>query len=277
MRRGLTLTELLVAIAVIALLVGLLFPVFVSMRSKGRQFVCASNLRQIAAAVHLYVRDYDGIPPSHPFGWPYPLSFYLRMSLPFPEAHLPMTRTRQLIPTGVFQCPEQPYRQPDPLCPFGWEMYPTLSYGINRVYTDACTCCVDPRLTSKLFIRPLPGTINICGPFSQDWDWPIDATNTVLIVDRSWEDCSPISHMIGKLAPLPFPFHGRCYPPGPPVDEDYLFGRSTEWFKRAFGSPHQGGTNTAFVDGHVKWMLPDKLNERTSTGLLKWWISFKIP
>ncbi len=275
MRRGLTLTELLVAIAVIALLVGLLFPVFVSMRSKGRQFVCASNLRQIAAAVHLYVRDYDGIPPSHPFGWPYPLSFYLRMSLPFPEAHLPMTRTRQLIPTGVFQCPEQPYRQPDPLCPFGWYEFPTISYSINGVYNDICTCTHLGLSVAKI----PPGTINICGPFAQDWDWPIDTTNTVLILDRSisWESCT-FRPAIGKWAPLPLLVKGQCYPPGgPPVDEDYLFGVPTEWFKRAFGSPHQGGTNTAFVDGHVKWMLPDKLNERTSTGLLKWWISFKIP
>jgi prepilin-type N-terminal cleavage/methylation domain-containing protein/prepilin-type processing-associated H-X9-DG protein len=58
-KRGFTLIELLVVIAILALLAGLLFPVFAQAREDGRKSVCQSNLRQIGAAYHMYVADYD--------------------------------------------------------------------------------------------------------------------------------------------------------------------------------------------------------------------------
>jgi prepilin-type N-terminal cleavage/methylation domain-containing protein len=57
--RGFTLIELLVVIAIIAVLAAILFPVFAEAREKGRQTVCISNQRQLAAAVHLYLNDHD--------------------------------------------------------------------------------------------------------------------------------------------------------------------------------------------------------------------------
>lgn len=57
--RGFTLVELLVVIAVIALLAALLFPVFAQARAKARQTVCTSNLRQIGLALEQYATDYD--------------------------------------------------------------------------------------------------------------------------------------------------------------------------------------------------------------------------
>jgi len=57
---GFTLIELLVVIGIIALLAGLLFPVFASVRGKARQATCQSNLRQIGMALQMYASDYDG-------------------------------------------------------------------------------------------------------------------------------------------------------------------------------------------------------------------------
>src|SRR5713101_6996390 len=54
-----TLIELLVAIAIIALLAAILFPVFARAREKARQAACLSNLKQIAAAVLMYIQDND--------------------------------------------------------------------------------------------------------------------------------------------------------------------------------------------------------------------------
>jgi len=53
------LVELLVVIAVIAILAALIFPVFAQVREKGRQSACLSNLKQIGAATQMYMQDYD--------------------------------------------------------------------------------------------------------------------------------------------------------------------------------------------------------------------------
>jgi len=58
-RRGFTLIELLVVIAIIAILAAILFPVFARAREKARQASCASNIKQLALAWHMYAQDYD--------------------------------------------------------------------------------------------------------------------------------------------------------------------------------------------------------------------------
>ncbi len=56
-RRGLTLIELLVCIAVIAVLLGILLPTLTRARSVANRSLCASNLRQIGIGWALYVQD----------------------------------------------------------------------------------------------------------------------------------------------------------------------------------------------------------------------------
>ncbi|MDM7462000.1 MAG: prepilin-type N-terminal cleavage/methylation domain-containing protein, partial [bacterium] len=58
-RNGFTLIEVLVVIAIIAILAAILFPVFAQAREKARQTQCMSNLRQSATAVLMYVQDAD--------------------------------------------------------------------------------------------------------------------------------------------------------------------------------------------------------------------------
>lgn len=57
MIRGFTLIELLVVIAIIAILAGILFPVFARARESARKSRCLSNLRQIHAAALMYSQD----------------------------------------------------------------------------------------------------------------------------------------------------------------------------------------------------------------------------
>lgn len=62
-RSGFTLVELLVVVAVLAVLAALLFPVFSSSRSAARDTGCVSNLRQIGLAILAYGQDHDDLFP----------------------------------------------------------------------------------------------------------------------------------------------------------------------------------------------------------------------
>jgi prepilin-type N-terminal cleavage/methylation domain-containing protein len=56
-RRAFTLVEMLVVVAIIAVLAGILFPVFSRSREQARKTGCTSNLSQIGKAVLLYSAD----------------------------------------------------------------------------------------------------------------------------------------------------------------------------------------------------------------------------
>jgi prepilin-type processing-associated H-X9-DG protein len=56
---GYTLTELLIAVGIIALLCAVLIPVIQQVRRKATQQTCASNLRQHIIGLRTYVQDYD--------------------------------------------------------------------------------------------------------------------------------------------------------------------------------------------------------------------------
>src|SRR5436305_3763975 len=54
-----TLIELLMVIAIIAILAAILFPVFAQARERARLTTCLSNMRQIGTSLTMYVQDYD--------------------------------------------------------------------------------------------------------------------------------------------------------------------------------------------------------------------------
>src|SRR6266545_6854668 len=73
-RSAFTLLELLVVLAILAVLVGLLVPAIQRARDAAERTACAANLRQLAAAVHLYAGAHEYLPQ----GCAYPFAGSLR-------------------------------------------------------------------------------------------------------------------------------------------------------------------------------------------------------
>jgi prepilin-type N-terminal cleavage/methylation domain-containing protein/prepilin-type processing-associated H-X9-DG protein len=121
--RGFTLIELLVVVAIVALLAGLLFPVFVRARESARQTSCLSHLRQLSVAVSSYTQDYDErYPQTHPTAVP-GTSSSAEMTIVSPWRTLldPYVRS-----AGMFQCPSDwgvPDFHPSSYGPNGFTTY----------------------------------------------------------------------------------------------------------------------------------------------------------
>lgn len=72
MRRAFTLVELLIVIAIIAVLAAIIFPVLSSARERANRTGCANNVRQINTGVLMYAHDNADTLPELPDPDPYP-------------------------------------------------------------------------------------------------------------------------------------------------------------------------------------------------------------
>lgn len=62
--RGFTLIEMMIVVAIIAILVGILVPNFMRARAQAQTAACEANLKEIATALELYETDNDHYPTS---------------------------------------------------------------------------------------------------------------------------------------------------------------------------------------------------------------------
>lgn len=58
---GFTMIEILIVLAIISMMIALLMPALTSAKERAKMIQCASNLRQIGQALHIYAHDHDGI------------------------------------------------------------------------------------------------------------------------------------------------------------------------------------------------------------------------
>ena len=132
---GFTLIEMLVVMAVIAILASILFPVFAQTREKARAGSCVSNLRQLGVAFRMYANDYNGFMP-----------YFWCNTLPDPA---PIRSLDSYIKNdGVFYCPSDPISG----------RYYYTSYGCNfRVWGDLIGHNPVMQL-DKVPARPIPGS-----------------------------------------------------------------------------------------------------------------------
>lgn len=111
-KRGFTLIELLVVIGIIAVLAGIIFPVFINAKDKARQTACMSNVRQMAMALAMYVSDNEAYPGHY---YRTPNNIRVRWFNAIQPYHLAY---------DLFRCPSVT----------DWEVGRNLAYGYNYQY-----------------------------------------------------------------------------------------------------------------------------------------------
>lgn len=115
-RRGFTLIEMLVVIAIIVLLISMVVPAVTRSIGSAKNVQCVNNLRQIGVAILSYTQENRGrLPPAGFFGVsPYynrdPRNFpnALRAQLGLPESTSWSTQAAQMQFAPVFACPSYP-------------------------------------------------------------------------------------------------------------------------------------------------------------------------
>ena len=122
-RRGFTLVEILVVIAIVSLLAAILFPAFARSRENARRASCQSNLRQMGLVLGQYLQDYDETYPNVLFGTPTAANNYSG-DYRWMDAVYPYIKNTQ-----VFSCPSASHLKYTPNTPDEYG-----SYAYNSAY-----------------------------------------------------------------------------------------------------------------------------------------------
>jgi prepilin-type N-terminal cleavage/methylation domain-containing protein/prepilin-type processing-associated H-X9-DG protein len=127
MRRALTLLELLVSLAIIAVMMAMLLPAVQKVRSMANRLSCQSNLRQLGLSLHHYESVTGKLPPAHRSGnqtttplmqWPIYLAPYYEQAATADRAIIDYKRSPSPIakndhegmrsPIKLLSCPNDP-------------------------------------------------------------------------------------------------------------------------------------------------------------------------
>jgi prepilin-type N-terminal cleavage/methylation domain-containing protein len=251
--KGFTLIELLVVIAIIAVLAGILFPVFAQAKVAAKKAVSLSNLKEIAMASFLYANDYDdGLPlfangNALFVGQPSPrVDTWVWTTQPYIKSLQIDTDPSMVDPGGVFSGgPEAQF--------FTQDEFP--DYGVNYIFLAP-------------WVKDSTGRCTLSGSVTQSGG--SHPANTIFYTETYWpnEDSSGIptggyseygSWIVTAPAMLSILSNSdtSCISPGMdwsknPGSFDYGQPFTAEASQR-----YANGGNNAMLDGHAKYLKSD--------------------
>ncbi len=182
-----TIVELLVTIAVIAVLVGLIVPALGAARESARSVVCKSNLRQLAVAAHDFTVGHNGAYPiAYDYGQPALGAKewdYFRDDFFNPTSVTPGFLWQDAGISAVHQCPSYIGQANSPGDPYTGYNYNTSYIG---GYRDFGQSTFVPSATSQQVVQPTHTVLFGDGQYSAGankfmrapWPSPHDASVT---------------------------------------------------------------------------------------------------
>jgi prepilin-type N-terminal cleavage/methylation domain-containing protein/prepilin-type processing-associated H-X9-DG protein len=107
-----TLIELLIVIAIIAILASMLLPALNKARDKAKSISCTNNLKQIGLGANAYSNDYNDyvIPQIGRWLWRWPHLMVYNKALPAPSNEYKKEiydKDGEIKPAGIFSCPAE--------------------------------------------------------------------------------------------------------------------------------------------------------------------------
>jgi prepilin-type N-terminal cleavage/methylation domain-containing protein/prepilin-type processing-associated H-X9-DG protein len=289
-RRGFSLIELFVVIAIIAVLIGLLLPAVQKVREAASRMACANNLKNLGLASHNYHGNHDTFPPGavgpqgpslpqfallkhHGLGT-YLLPYLEQQALTsqyrwdvswFEPPNQPVVNTQ----LKIWQCPSaQPNRiqdgslitvQPPPGMLFNGTAACGDYAGMSEVYAE---------LARRSLIDLPSGPLNAVGNY--DGVFPVNATIRLTDIPDGTSQTIAMAECAGR----PQLWQGRQSIPnvwlsgGPWASRNLLWGRGATPDGTAFHGPcainctndrevysfHTGGANVVFADGSAHFL-----------------------
>jgi prepilin-type N-terminal cleavage/methylation domain-containing protein/prepilin-type processing-associated H-X9-DG protein len=242
-KRGFTLIEILVTIAIIAILASILFPVFARARENARRVSCLSNLKQIGLAIMQYTQDYDEM---------YPPTFKRS------SANKTVAQTESGTPGAYFYCSYDGsassghgYSWMDFIFPYVKSVQificPDASYPTAAFTTDYSRCRLSSTCSYPSYgINSAFYNVNTAYTGSQAWLTPLRmsavqrASEVIMIMDLNWDN-NPTN---------PASYNAKTLP--------------TSSLHQYF-APHFDGTNIIFADGHAKWRSSESIRSLIPT------------
>ena len=287
---GFTLVELLVVIAVIALLAALLLPALSRARSAADSAVCRSNLHQWTFALNLYARDYEVYPVSRVAGtadappgylvpqWYHRLTNYLGPDWPKWDSDVARYQPNQHSSVGA--CPGYARLPGSFGVLFGAYAYNTMgttsnildpgygfigSGGPDRVVTTVAT--PTPYVKEGQLVSPTQ-MIAIGDATLQAWqsDWGYLPSDSVAVLR---ENCvGPDDLCTGMGWPMPM-----WVEIGIPSPKGHTFDAERALTRRR----HGGRFNIGFADAHVENLKPADLFDLRRDDIRKRWNRDNLP
>jgi prepilin-type N-terminal cleavage/methylation domain-containing protein/prepilin-type processing-associated H-X9-DG protein len=259
-RKGFTLIELLVVIAIIAILAAMIFPVFERAREAARRTRCTGHLKQLALAFLLYVEDYDGrlphndwtLTPATGSNWTGAgdpnLATYVAGGSLFPYVKN----------QAAFRCPSFDSRYL--LWPVGDAAWNSYGYNSYLARTPRGFVADRARYPDRTYLVAdcvsQYSEVVIVGPLVTSRDSPRpDWAGWMHISRVAWASVCGAGDNAGCttwMYMLP-DFHLEV-PAGYPWGGTLGTTRQQAKYTR-----HSGGSNVAFLDGHVKFLNPEKI------------------